>query len=340
MRSIVKAWSNANRSRVMLIVMAVVLLGGALMLSSCASREKSGTARFMSRPTASGPAMPPGGLGAGAPMAGPMGPPAGAGMPGDVGVAQTRVAPAKSANSSQAQMPSLEGDSSFPSVPPTDSFLLIIKTANVTLKVKNIEMAGDQITAIAKSVGGYVTDSSFNRSEDEETPPHGTMTIRVPTNAFERVVAQVGEFGEVMAKNLSGEDVSGQVVDLESRLRNKRAEEAQYAAIMRQTKKIQDIVSVSNQLFEVRGEIEQLQGRIKYLRSASDMSTITITLTEPRAETEKGIPGVWQRALDSLRGSGDALLSWLIWIAVFAPFWVAALILLWVLVRLVRKRLA
>lgn len=233
-----------------------------------------------------------------------------------------------------------EGEASFPPVGSVESSLLIIKTGDITVKVKSIEMAADQIIAIARSVGGFVTNSAFSRTEGEEATPYGTVTVRVPVNAFESVLTRVGKVGEVTAKNLNGEDVTGQVFDLESRLRNKRAEEAQYVEIMQKAKKIPDIITVSNQLFRVRGEIEQIQGRVKYLRSASDMSTITVTLTEPKASTEKGIPGVWQRSIDSLKGTSVALLSGLIWIGVFAPYWIAVLILLYVLVRLIRKRLA
>jgi hypothetical protein len=176
---------------------------------------------------------------------------------------------------------------------------------------------------------------------DDESEPLGTMTIRVPVDAFETVLTRVGGIGEVIAKRVNGEDVTGQVFDLESRLRNKRAEEAQYVEIMRKTKRIADIINVSNELFRVRGEIEQLQGRVKYLRASSDMSTVTVTFTEKVVESAaKGISGVWQRATQSLKGTSVALLGALIWIGVYAPYWIVLIVLVVILARLVRKRLA
>jgi hypothetical protein len=339
MRGFGKIGSIGIRRWAVLGAMGVLLVAVVVMMSSCSSMSKAkfSTAPDAMRTTAGGPPMPPGIGGPGMPgMGGGPG-----GMPGPPMSAKSAVVrSAQRGESSDAGMPGSDGETSYPPVGSAESSLLIIKTGDITLKVKNIEMAGNQITGIARSVGGFVTNSAFTRAEDEEAVPFGTMTIRVPVDAFERVISAVGKIGEVTAKNLNGEDVTGQVFDLESRLRNKRAEEAQYVQIMKQAKKIPDIISVSDQLFHVRGEIEQIQGRIKYLRSASDMSSITVTLNEPQVATEKGIPGAWQRAVDSLKGTSESLLGGLIWIGVFAPYWIAVLILLWVLVRLIRKRLS
>ena len=317
--------SNSVRRLAVLGATGVLLVAVVLVLSSCSATSKGEFSQGTS-------AMPGGAPGM-------------RGMPGPGGMGGPGMPVAEQASSAvpgegSAGMPSEGGDTSFPPVGSAESSLLIIKTADLTIKVENMEMAGDQVVQIARSVGGFVTNSTFSRAEDEEATPYATMTIRVPVGAFDMVISRVGKIGEVKARNLNGEDVTGQVFDLESRLRNKRAEEAQYVDIMQRAKKIPDIVTVSNQLFRVHGEIEQIEGRVKYLRSASNMSTISITLTEPKTSTEKGIAGVWQRAVDSLKNASVALLAALIWIGVFAPFWIAALIVLYVLVRLARKRMA
>ncbi len=325
-----------------------VLLLLIVVLSSCSN---TGTRKFASRGMPPGMGGPMGPVASGAPPMGGPGmpmsrltapPPIPSGPGGMEGMATDKQAmqAVQSSEGSAPDMASLEGQTSFPPVGSEESSLLIIKTGDITIKVKSIEEAGNQVIAIARSVGGFVTNSTFSRAEDEESTPFGTVTVRVPVNAFESVTTRIGKIGEVTAKNLNGEDVTGQVFDLESRLRNKRAEETQYVQIMKQAKKIPDIISVSDQLFHVRGEIEQIQGRIKYLRSASDMSSITITLNEPRAATEKGVPGAWQRAIESLTDASVALLSWVIWVVVFAPYWIVIVILLFILIRLVRKRLA
>lgn len=206
----------------------------------------------------------------------------------------------------------------------TDSFapLMIIKTASVSVLVKSYSQASDQAVAAARSAGGYVTDSSTN--SEAGVPTSGTMTVRVPASSFERVVEQLGKMGKVTSKTMGGEDVSAEYVDLESQLRNKRAEERQYLDIMNKAKRVTDIVTVSNELYRVRGEIEEMTGRMKYLKSSATMSTVNLTLSEkekPKPAPQGMIRQSFSDALASLVGTLGSLAGLLIWLAVYSPFW-------------------
>lgn len=217
--------------------------------------------------------------------------------------------------------------------------LLVIKTADVYVEVRSFSDANDRAISIAKSVGGYVTDSSAEAVED--TPTSGELTIRVPVDAFERVVEQFGKLGVVKSKAITGEDVTGEVVDLESRIRNKRAEERQYLDIMNRARSITDVVTVSNELYRVRAEIEQAQGRLKYLRSASAMATVNLTLEE-KAKMKPAAAG--SVIYNSFTGATASLKSTLsvfgviaVWMVVYSPLW-AVPVGIWVYGR--RKRVA
>ena len=127
------------------------------------------------------------------------------------------------------------------------------------------------------------------------------------------------------SKNITGEDVTGEAVDIESRLRNKRAEERQYLDIMNRANRINDIMTVSNELYRVRGEIEQMQGRLGYLKKSSAMSTINLTLNEKskhkHAAAGSMLGGAWSGAIGSLAFTLNSLACLLIWLAVYSPFW-------------------
>lgn len=211
--------------------------------------------------------------------------------------------------------------------------LMIIKTAEIKIDVKHFQPAYDQAVVIAGSVGGYVTNSSAQKSGDDGE--YGTVTMRIPADSFERTLDRLGGLGRIATKTITGEDVTGEVVDLEARLRNKRAEERQYLEIMNRASKIQDIVTVSNELFRVRGEIEEAQGRVKYLKSAVAMSTINVGLNENGTRKPTGGPSLWNTVTDaggSLLDTAKALARMLIWLVVYSPIW-ATPIVIWVLVR-------
>jgi hypothetical protein len=123
---------------------------------------------------------------------------------------------------------------------------------------------------------------------------------------------------------VSGQDVTGEVVDLESRLRNKRAEERQYLDVMNRAKRISDIVTVSNELYRVRGEIEEAEGRLKYLKSSAAMATINVNLKEnekARPLPKSSINRTLSNAVASLGRTAIGLATLAIWLGVYSPFW-------------------
>lgn len=217
---------------------------------------------------------------------------------------------------------------------PAPAPLMIIKTAQISVRVKQFQPAYNSAVFIAKSAGGYVTDSSSETEGD--APTSGNLTVRVPVNAFERTLDRLGRLGKVLSKGINGEDVTGEAVDLQSRLRNKRAEERQYLDIMNRARKVQDIVTVSNELYRVRGEIEEAEGRLKYLKSSSAMATIQVTLSEkdkPKPPVKKSsLMNTFNGAVGSLVGTLRGLAGMLIWLGVYSPFWGIPLVV-WIYTR-------
>lgn len=202
------------------------------------------------------------------------------------------------------------------------SGLQIIRTADLTLQVKSFQKAYDRAVSICGSVGGYVTNSSAET--EEKTPTSGTMVIRVPVGSFDRAVKRLSDLGVVKSRNVNGEDVTGEVVDLQSRLRNKRAEEQQYLDIMNRAKRVMDVVTVSNELYRVRGEIEEAEGRLKYLKSSAAMSTINLNMNEKekvKPAPTSSIGGALKNAGASLVRTANGLAIILVWLGVYSPFW-------------------
>ena len=167
-----------------------------------------------------------------------------------------------------------------PSISQSDSVLdkKIIKNGSLNLKVSNADQANQDIVSIAKSNGGDVFSSNvYNRNNIKS----GMVTVKVPVANFEKTFAEIKKVAAlVIQESTSGQDVTEEYADLQAQLKNKQAEEQQFVEIMKQAQKIQDILDVTEQLSRVRGEIEQLQGRIKFLDSQTDMASISVSLSE------------------------------------------------------------
>jgi len=157
----------------------------------------------------------------------------------------------------------------------------MMRKASLNLVVSEPSATAEEIRALAYRLGGYVDSvrSSNENSLAEET----CIQIRVPADRFEDARRQVRKLAErVSSEQDDARDVSAQHVDLESHLRNDRAEEAQYLEIMRRSGTIKDTLAVSERLANVRGRIEQTQGQLDQLAHQTEKALMEVSLrTEP-----------------------------------------------------------
>lgn len=182
----------------------------------------------------------------------------------------------------------------------------LIKTADATIEVGEgeFEKKFEDAKRVADKFGGHVTNSSANRTKGELIS--GIVTIRVPSKDFEDAVAAVKDLGKVNSIAIKADDVSEEYVDLQSRLKNLQAQEAQLIVIMARAQTVAEILAVQQQLTSVQGEIEIIKGRMQYLDNRVDFSTINITIQEPGAvvpETDE-----WG-FIDALRTSAKAFIA-------------------------------
>ena len=155
----------------------------------------------------------------------------------------------------------------------------IIKTGNLGLKVEKAETAAESITNVAKLNKGEVSSSNFY--ESLRGIKSGYIIVRVPYKNFEIAFNEIKKIAtQVVSESSNAQDITEEFIDLEARLKNKQAEEVSFAALLSRAGKLEEIISVTRELARVRGEIERLEGQMRYLSSQTDMSTITVDLSE------------------------------------------------------------
>ncbi|MFE0507918.1 DUF4349 domain-containing protein [Peribacillus butanolivorans] len=188
---------------------------------------------------------------------------------------------------------------------------MVIHQAQLRLKVKNLEKTQMKIERKAKEYGGYIVESNVYR-EDEEMV-EGTITVRIPEDRFQDFLVDTeGQASEVVERNVTGQDVTEEYVDLKARLKSKRAVEERLLAFMKDAKKTEDLLKISSDLATVQEEIEQLVGQIKYLENQTSFSTVTISLSQDHII----VPGIdnkklntWERTKKQFATSANFLLK-------------------------------
>lgn len=163
---------------------------------------------------------------------------------------------------------------------------MVIYNAEMDIRVKNFEDARNALEEKARRYNGYIVQSDSTRYDDVQQS--GTMTFRIPQEHFQAFLTDAeGLSVQVNNRRVSGQDVTEEYVDLESRLKSKRAVEARLLEFMEGAQKTEDLLKISSDLAEVQEQIEQIAGKKKFLENQTALSTVTISLQENEVTVPK-----------------------------------------------------
>jgi hypothetical protein len=180
--------------------------------------------------------------------------------------------------------------------PAADADRELVRTGSLELTVNSPADAAEQIRRMAESMGGYLESSQIGGTKEA---PTADLTIRVPVARFQDAKGQIRKLAvRVESEKTDATDVTRQYVDMQARLRNLRAEEAQYLAIMKSAFKVDDMLEVTQKLSEVRGEIEQQQAEFQTLSKQIETVALSIAL---RAIADTQVFGLNWRPLYQLK---------------------------------------
>lgn len=156
----------------------------------------------------------------------------------------------------------------------------IIQSATIELEVEDVIRGFSSATRIAGEAGGFVAASNVYSEDDER---YATLTIRVPAEEYSSALERLRGLGEVASEGSNTSDVTEEYTDLQSRLRNLEAVEAQYVQLLGQATNINDILVVQDRLNITRAEIEQIQGRLNVIDNMAELASIEVFLSPPSA---------------------------------------------------------
>ena len=213
-------------------------------------------------------------------------------------------------------------------VPSYDVERVVIKNANLSLVVADPTAALETIGQMAEEKGGFVVASNIYKitSASGKSLPAASVTIRVPAEILDETLAEIKDLvqdadTDVLSESVSGQDVTSEVTDLQSRLRNLQSAENQLLEIMDNATNTEDVMSVFKELTSIREDIEVIQGQIQYYQESAKLSAISIDLQAKEA-VEPITVGGWkpsltlQRAAQALVNGLKFLANALIWIVI------------------------
>ena len=158
----------------------------------------------------------------------------------------------------------------------------VVRTADVRVKVAKggFSAAFDRVASVAAANGGFVSSSTTGSVDDARS---GSLTVRVPADRFDTVRLTLGELGDIESQSIRGEDVSGQLVDFDARLKSLQAQEESLLVLVGRATAVGEVLQVQSTLFSVRQQIEQLKAQKANLEQSVSLATLQVALFEPGA---------------------------------------------------------
>lgn len=201
--------------------------------------------------------------------------------------------------------PAEPSDSTGKTVDQVSTERLIIRNASLDILVLDTEEAVDEIEELVNELGGYVVESNLYKRE-RGLKAH--LTLRIPAEKLDGALETIQELAtEVRSKNVSGQDVTEEYVDLESRLRHLEATEERLLEFLEEAEDTEAALAVHKQLQGIQADIEQVKGRMQYLEQSAAMATVNVEIT-PDAMAQPIEVGGW-RPQGTLRDAIERLIK-------------------------------
>jgi Domain of unknown function (DUF4349) len=217
----------------------------------------------------------------------------------------------------------------------------IVRNGSLDLLVNDVAQSVEKIGSLVSAAGGFVEKSTQANSGSHSA----SVMVRVPAARLDQITSQIkGLATNVDRESVEVRDVTREYIDLDARLRNAQAEEAQYLQILKRATTIKDTLDVTEKLSDVRGRIEQSQGEMKFLTAQIDMSTLEISL---RSEADAAVAGIHWRplrqakiaAIEMVSGLGDwvdSVVAFFINLPLIAVWFLSVVALIVVALRILR----
>jgi hypothetical protein len=215
----------------------------------------------------------------------------------------------------QPQIKTTPEGETIPEAEPQTVDRKLIKNGRVGFQTNDLDKTYQNILKVVKQYNAYV-------SSDENQNNYGELrhniTVRIPAKDFDKFVEAVGKgVAEFDYKEIQTQDVTSEYLDVEARIKTKKEMEIRYLAILKQAKNVIEMLEIERQLGEVRGEIESMEGRIRFLKNQVSFSTLDISFYKNIAYQGDSF---WTRLGDSFRSGWDNLLLFIVGIVHLWPF--------------------
>ena len=224
----------------------------------------------------------------------------------------------------------------------------LIKRVYMDAETEDLEALLPQLLAEISGLGGYVESQEVYNGSSYSSSRYrnARLTIRVPAEKLDSLVAQVKGASNVVSYNESVEDVTLTYVDMETRILSLETERDRLLELMDKADNLSDLLEIEARLTQVRGSLESITAQLKVLANQVNYATVELYINQVKVYTEVEEQTVWQRIgsgfSKNLKDIGEDLVDFFVWAVTYSPqliLWAAIITAVVIILRRsLRKR--
>jgi hypothetical protein len=201
----------------------------------------------------------------------------------------------------------------------------LIKNGDIKFQAYDIKKADLFIKSSVKKFGAHISkDENYNNDTNEGYD----ITIRVPAAKFDSLMAYIlnnADIKKLDNRSIDIDDVTEDFIDNQTRLKIKKASEAKLIVLLNKAKDLRDLLAVQKQLTDLQGEIESIEGRMKYLNDQINYSTLDVSYYKKEVKSNSFFSDFW----DAFKNGWQVFLQvltfvanlWVIILVIFFGIW-------------------
>lgn len=210
----------------------------------------------------------------------------------------------------------------------------IIKTANLRFETHDLEKSYGNIFENVKKYNGFFENDESGKSYGQW---YRSMIVRIPATHFDAFISSFeGDVSYFDRKEITSTDVTAQYIDIDARLKSKKALENRYLELLQKATKMEEMLQIERELNQIREDIEAKQGQMNYLKNQISMATVNVYVYKKIPKGEAKTQSYGTKIVHGFQSGWNNILSFFIGLLNIWPF----ILILVVLFYILRKKIA
>lgn len=218
----------------------------------------------------------------------------------------------------------------------------VVVNSNFSLLVKSVQDTVEKIKVKTLGLQGYTVTYNITNGEYGDS---ATVQLRVPSENVDEMSKYLRSLAvKVVSERIDGSDITDQYVDIERRMADLEKQKTKMQTIMDNATTVEEMMRVQPYLNQIQDQLDRYKGQVIYMDGVTKTSKLTVSISTdelslPYAPKQPWRPeAIFKNAVRSMLGTLQIIAGAVIWMVVYSPVAIVAVLFYKLVRRIFRKK--